>query len=233
MESDVAGRNTVLVIDDDESSRGFMADLLMIFGYNVISAADASDGYDLYYEKKPKAVFLDLIMPRISGYQFLSAFRYDIKVPVIAYSGWDNEHEIQNIIEAGADIFCKKTQDPELIIEDLNLILKFYSDAANNNIYFSKYIKIDFDNRIVIGRGCRQHLTHIHYGILDLLIRNQGKLLRNSVILNDIFGETHETDNYLIHSHINTIRNAIEPDRKNPIIIKTVPKAGYIFNHIA
>lgn len=227
----------ILIIDNETETSQLLRARLTILGYNIVLTATVDDALVYFNKECFDLVIIDIILPRLDGYEICSKIRNISKVPIILLSALTN---IQNRImglELGADDYILKPFSPKELEARIRSVLRRYS--INNKTPAKKKKKIfkigdliiDLNTKLVLKNNLKVKLTSIEFSVLELLVNNAGKSLSRTIILDNVWGYTPQriVDTRIIDVHISRLRSKLEENSSDPDLIITVRGIGYMF----
>jgi two-component system KDP operon response regulator KdpE len=224
---------TILVVDDDEQILDFLRPKLKGAGYNVLTANNGIEALEQAEAQDPDLLVLDLVMPKMDGFETLKEIRKFSAIPVIVLSARVADVDKIKGLELGADDYLSKPFNPDELIARIEAVrrrIKPIEARKTLKTLFFEDLTIDFEKHAVTVSGEAKYLTHIEWLLLDELARNAGRLITYNHILTYIWGPEYRDDIQLVRTWISRLRHKIEKDPDNPNLIRTLPKAGYIMN---
>lgn len=228
----------VLIIDDDADLLQLVSLIFKKAGYQVITANDGLDGISKFFMHRPNLIILDVMMPGSTGFDVCQRIRQVSDDPLIMLTALNQEQDMLQGLEAGADDFLSKPFNPEILLARANTVLRraHHSNGNNNHhegppsfSYNDGYLSIDIERHEVLIHGKRVKLTRREFRLLAYLARNAGKLLTFERILANVWGEEYQGSMDHVHVYVSHLRRKIEEDPKNPRYILTIHGMGYIF----
>ena len=226
----------VLIVDDEEHIVELLQFNLSNAGYRVITANNGLDALKMVKENKPDLLLLDLMLPGVDGLDVCKEIRRDkdiSKTSIIMLTAKGEELDKILGLELGADDYVTK---PFSIRELLARIKAVLRRTTNENIEGESYefgrLKIDFERHEVLIDGEKVELTLKEFELLEILIRNRGKILRRETLLDKVWGYEYIGETRTVDVHIRYLRKKIEDDDKNPKLIETIRGVGYRFNPV-
>ncbi len=233
---------TVLIIEDEAGLVKVLKAYLEKEGFQVFTSQDGNEGTQLFYETQPDLIILDLMLPGISGENIARKIRQSSSVPIIMLTAKGKEEEKLEGLGIGADDYVVKPASPREITARVKTILrraKSTSGRTQQEIIETKNLKIDtLSHRVNLKAkdksqpskpGEEISLTPTEYEILKHLALYPKKIFSRENLADLIFGYFWEGDPRTIDTHVKNLRRKIEPDPKNPAIVKTVFGVGYQF----
>ncbi len=227
-------KNKILIAEDDEDIVKLLKLYLENDGYNVISSNNGVDALEIIKNTKIDLAVLDIMMPRMDGYELTKKIREFSNLPVIILSAKDEVSDKILGLNIGADDYLTKPFNPlEIIARVKSNLRRFYDlnkedgsldDTGKLNL---GPFELDMNTFKVTKSGEEIFLTPTEYKILSLLMKSPGRVYTKLQIYENINGEYYETDDNTIMVHISKLREKIEENPKNPQYIKTVRGVGY------
>ncbi len=228
----------ILVVDDEKSIRQILETRLSIRGYKVILAANGEEALYLFRKEQPNLVILDIMLPKIDGYEVCSKIRKESQVPIIMLTALGDISDRVMGLELGADDYVMKPFSPKELEARIRSVLRrtgSFNILASNNIDQSilKFgtLAIDTNKRQVFKGNERIKLTGMEFNLLELLVTKAGERLSRAMILDRVWGYTPERylDTRVVDVHISRLRSKLEEDPSNPDLIITARGTGYMF----
>lgn len=221
--------DTILIIDDDEKLLGLLSEYLNKFGYKVITALDPEEGMKELNRKKPDLVILDVMLPNKTGFDVCKDIRKESSIPIIMLTARGDVTDRIVGLELGADDYLPKPFEPrELVARIQSIFRRISSLKTSQEIKFDNLI-IDIDKHLVLIDGLHIELTTMEFEILELFIRNQGKVLTRDRLMEMLKGTDWETYDRSVDVLISRLRQKLNDDPKHPKFIKTMWGSGYKF----
>lgn len=224
------GPPLVLVIDDEDRIRRFLRVSLEAEGYQFIEAAHPRDGLAQVASRQPDLVVLDLGLPDMDGHQVLSEIRAWTNVPVLILSVRDAESEIVRALDGGANDYVTKPFGLREFLARLRALLRS-SRREDEELsgYDDGHLQIDVALRRVVRDGEEVHLTPKEYALLIGLLRHRNRVVTQTRLLTDLWGETHRHDTHYLRILIARLRKKLGDDHADPMYVLTEPGVGYRF----
>jgi two-component system KDP operon response regulator KdpE len=223
------GRNTVLVVDDDQRMRRLLRLNLEKERYRVVTAEDGATGLEMAELEPPDLILLDVMMPEMDGFTFLERLRTFSDVPVLILTAKGEEQDTVRGLDLGADDYLTKPFSPaELLARVRAALRRQQPGAALAPTIVVGDLTINLARRRVIRGDEEIRLTPTEYKLLHELAANAGKVMLHSDLLARVWGpEYHDEVDYL-WTYVRYLRNKIEPDPGNPRYIISEPGVGYM-----
>jgi len=226
----------ILIVEDDASIVLGLEGALQDDGYETCAARTGPDGLRLAHEWRPDLLILDLMLPGMSGLEICKRLRDEGRlVPVIMLTSKAEENDKVLGLELGADDYVTKPFSLRELLARVRAHLRReeVSVPSQNGSKAEQYrfgdVVVDFKRHEVYKAGRLQELTNREFRLLEYFIHHPGELLTRDRLLNEIWGYEVYPTTRTVDNHILRLRKHIEPDAENPIYIKTVRGAGYLF----
>lgn len=224
----------ILVVDDEENIAELISYNLTSNGYKVIIANNGNDAVKLAVEEKPNLILLDLMIPGKDGYDVCKDIRSNSEIrntPIIMLTAKSEELDKILGLELGADDYITKPFSVRELLARVKAVLRRFSiSESENNILVFGNLTADFDKREILVNDKKLDLTLKEFELLEILIRNKGKILTRDTLLDKIWGYEYIGETRTVDVHIRYLRKKIELDDKNPKLIETIRGVGYRFN---
>jgi len=217
----------ILVIDDEPAIRRFLRTSLSAQNYSVLEAEDGESGLAMLQRNAIDVLVLDLGLPGIDGLEVLKRLRESgSSVPVIVLSSRDDEKGKVAALDIGADDYVTKPFGMEELLARIRAAVRHkLQQEGEKPVFRSGDLAVDLVRRIVTVRGQDVKLTPREYDLLRLLVAHAGKVLTHKFILREVWGS--ETDVQYLRIYIRTLRQKIEANPEQPILIQTEQGVGY------
>jgi DNA-binding response OmpR family regulator len=220
----------ILVVDDEEGIIKILRAYLERDGYQVLSAADGQEALQVARRHQPDLIVLDLMLPKISGWDVCRTLRQESQVPVIMATARDDVTDKIVGLELGADDYITKPFDPKELLARIRAVLRRKSSSTSpSERVIAGELEIDLArHQVHLGRELAP-LTPTEFDLLWLLAQAPGRVYSRLELLDKTQGEAYEGYERTIDSHIRNLRQKIEPDPRNPMYVLTVFGVGYKF----
>ena len=221
----------ILLAEDDSFTRNGLIDIFESEGYSVIAAEDGEAALKLFREERPDIVCLDIMMPKMNGYDVCRAIRKeDSRVPVLFLSAKSEEIDKVLGLELGADDYISKPFGVKEVIARIRAVTRRCYSGKNEapDTTFSMNDLVIHPAELKAMRESREiDLSLRDVKILSVFAKHRGKVLDRDIIYDAGWEISHMPNSRTLDQHISQLRKKIEIDPKNPVIIKTVHSAGY------
>jgi DNA-binding response OmpR family regulator len=220
---------TILVVDDAESLRTMVKSYLTQEGYRVVTAANGREALFVARQERPDLILLDLMMPELGGFEFITAHSRDGDAPVIILTAKIEESDKVLGLELGADDYLTKPFSLRELTARIRAVLRRAekSAAASSALLRVGELMLDRDSRLVTANGNTVELTPSEFDLLATMMASPGRVFSRLDLLDKLQGDTYEGYERTIDVHIRNLRTKIEPDPRNPRYVQTVYGIGY------
>ena len=217
----------ILVVDDESRMRKLVKDFLTREGYTVIEVGDGMEAMDIFYEEKDIAlVILDVMMPKMDGWQVCREIRESSKVPIIMLTARSEERDELQGFELGVDEYISKPFSPKILVARVNAILRRTLGNAGGEVIEAGGIVIDKAAHIVKIDGKPVELSYKEFELLAYFVENQGIALSREKILNNVWNYDYFGDARTIDTHVKKLRSKLGDKGE---YIRTIWGMGYKF----
>lgn len=224
----------ILIVDDEEHIIELIKFNLENNGYKVICANNGNDAVKLAKSEIPQLVLLDLMLPGLDGYDVCREIRKDPSistVPVIMITAKGEEIDKILGLELGADDYITKPFSIREMMARVKAMLRRAKTQYHDDTYAIADINIDFQKHEVIKHNKKVELTLKEFELLQILIKNKGRVMTRDFLLDKVWGYEYMGETRTVDVHIRHLRQKIEDDDKNPKYIETIRGIGYRFNY--
>ena len=220
----------ILVVDDEVRFARALAISLRARGYEVDTATTGEEGLELAAHAHPDVVVLDLGLPGIDGLDVVRALRGWSTVPVIVLSARHGEPSKVDALDAGADDYVTKPFGMDELLARLRALLRRASAAEEEAAVATEHFTLDLAAKTAAAAdGTPIHLTPREWGVVEVLVRNEGKLVSQKQLLQEVWGPQYETETDYLRVYLAAVRRKLEPDTSRPTYFITEPGMGYRF----
>lgn len=219
----------ILVVEDDRPLARALTRNLEVRGYEVVVAQDGPEAIRQAADHLPDLVLLDLGLPGIDGLGVLDSLRGWSDVPVIVLSARGTQEDKIEALDAGADDYVAKPFAMGELLARIRAALRRAAPAEDEAIVETPDFTIDLSVKKVRVRGSEIHLTPTEWGMVEILVRNPGRLISQSAILREVWGPSYEGETHYLRSYIAQIRRKLEPEPSRPRYFLTEAGMGYRF----
>jgi len=217
----------ILVVDDESRMRKLVRDFLVKKGYDVVEAGDGEEALDKFYADKEIAlIILDVMMPKLNGFEVCKEIREHSKVPIIMLTAKGGENDELNGFELGVDEYISKPFSPKILVARVEAILRRTNHTDEPQILNAGAITIDQSAHIVTIDGKQVDLSYKEFELLTYFIENAGIALSREKILNSVWNYDYFGDARTIDTHVKKLRSKMGTHGD---YIKTIWGMGYKF----
>ena len=223
----------ILVVEDEVSFSDALSYLLGREGFEV-SVADTGDGAIAEFDRHgADLILLDLMLPGLSGTEVCRQIRQRSNVPVIMLTAKDSEVDKVVGLELGADDYVTKPYSTRELVARIRAVLRRqsedFSDSVPDGVLTAGPVRMDIERHIVNVNEEQVQLPLKEFELLEFLIRNSGRVLTRSQLIDRVWGSDYFGDTKTLDVHVKRLRAKVEVDPANPLFIQTVRGLGYKF----
>lgn len=217
----------ILVVDDESRMRKLVRDFLERAGFQVLEAGDGMEALDVFYDNQDIGlIILDVMMPKMDGWEVCREIRKESKVPIIMLTARGEERDELNGFELGVDEYISKPFSPKILVARVNALLRRTSGLAMDQMVSAGGIEIDKAAHIVKIDGNPVDLSFKEFELLTYFMENQGIALSREKILNNVWNYDYFGDARTIDTHVKKLRNKLGDKGE---YIRTIWGMGYKF----
>ena len=217
----------ILVVDDESRMRKLVRDFLVKKGYDVVEAGDGEEALDKFYaDKEISLIILDVMMPKMNGFEVCREIREHSKVPIIMLTAKGGENDELNGFELGVDEYISKPFSPKILVARVEAILRRTNQTDEAQTLTAGAITIDQSAHIVTIDGKPVELSYKEFELLTYFIENAGIALSREKILNSVWNYDYFGDARTIDTHVKKLRSKMG---SHGDYIKTIWGMGYKF----
>jgi two-component system response regulator RegX3 len=221
----------VLVVEDEPSFSEPLTFMLRREGYEVTVAETGPSALTEFDRVGPDLVLLDLMLPGMSGTEVCRVLRAKSNVPVIMLTARDSEIDKVVGLELGADDYVTKPFSSRELLARIRAVLRRRGDDDEllPGVLEGGPIRLDVDRHVVTVNGAVTQLPLKEFDLLEVLLRNAGRVLTRGQLIDRVWGASYVGDTKTVDVHVKRLRTKIEPDPANPRYVTTVRGLGYKF----
>ena len=209
-------KTKILVVDDESRMRKLVKDFLVRQGYTVLEAADGMEAMDYFYEDKDIAlIILDVMMPKMDGWQVCREIRMHSKVPIIMLTARSEERDELQGFDLGVDEYISKPFSPKILVARVEAILRRTQGNGNTDEISAGGIVVDKAAHTVMSDGSPVDLSFKEFELLTYFIENQGIALSREKILNNVWNYDYFGDARTIDTHVKKLSCCAPQNKKN------------------
>ena len=221
----------VLIIEDEANYRETVGFLLGKEGFEVTEAADGTAGLAAYDRQGADIVLLDLMMPGLSGTEVCRQLRVRGQVPIIMLTARDTEIDKVVGLELGADDYVTKPFSHRELVARIRAVLRRGADLeVGTDVVEASGVRMDVERHETTVRGAPVQLALKEFELLEVLLRNSGRVLTRGQLIDRVWGSDYVGDTKTLDVHVKRLRAKLEADPANPVLLVTVRGLGYKFN---
>ncbi|MFF8818635.1 MULTISPECIES: response regulator [Leucobacter] len=221
----------ILIADDDPQILRALRITLTAKGYEVVTAADGKDAIAVAIDHDPDLLVLDLGMPQLDGLAVIQAFRGWSHAPILVVSGRAGADDKIEALDAGADDYVTKPFSVGELLARIRALTRRSPQGEAAPTARLGAVTVDLAAHSIVREtptGDKQiKLTPTEWQVIDILIRNMGKLVTRHTLLTSIWGTEHAEDTGYLRLYVSQLRKKIEDDPAHPVHILTEPGMGY------
>ncbi len=218
----------ILIVDDENRMRKLVRDFLAKAGYQILEAEDGAEALDVFFANSDIAlVILDVMMPKLNGYEVLKEIRGYSKVPVVMLTARGEEHDELKGFELGVDEYISKPFSPKILVARVQALLRRNTSGGNAEILEEGGILLDKTAHMVVIDGNEIDLSYKEFELLSYFMENKGIALSREKILNSVWNYDYFGDARTIDTHVKKLRSKM--GEKGNEYIKTIWGLGYKF----
>ncbi|PKW19616.1 response regulator [Saccharopolyspora spinosa] len=221
----------VLVVDDEPQLLRALRINLTARGYEVLTAADGSSALRVAIDGKPDVVVLDLGLPDMDGSEVIAGLRGWTTVPIIVLSARADSADKVQALDAGADDYVTKPFGMDELLARLRAAVRRSntSEAGDQPLVETATFTVDLSAKKVLREGVEVHLTPTEWGMLEVLARNQGRLVAQKQLLKEVWGPQYANETHYLRVYLAQLRRKLEVDPSHPRHLITEAGMGYRF----
>ena len=217
----------ILVVDDESRMRKLVRDFLIRDNFDVLEAADGEEALDIFYrDKEISLIILDIMMPKINGWDVCREIRETSKIPIIMLTAKGEETDELQGFDLGVDEYIAKPFSPKILVARVQAILRRSNKIADEETVQAGTIRMDKAAHLVTVGTERVELSYKEFELLAYFIENQGIALSREKILNHVWNYDYFGDARTIDTHVKKLRNKLG---KSGDYIKTIWGMGSKF----
>ena len=219
----------VLVVEDEESYSDALAYMLRKEGYDVAIATTGPDALSEFDRNGADIVLLDLMLPGLPGTEVCRQIRATSSVPVIMVSAKDDEVDKVVGLELGADDYVTKPYSPRELVARIRAVLRrgVGETATDTSVLEAGPVRMDVERHVVTVDGSEQRLPLKEFELLEMFLRNPGRVLTRGQLIDRVWGADYVGDTKTLDVHVKRLRAKLEPDPSEPKYLTTVRGLGY------
>lgn len=223
--------SNILIVDDDTELTDLLVQYLEPEGFNVICVHDGENAVKKALNQPFDAIILDVMLPRINGFEVLKAIREHLETPVLMLTARGDDIDRIVGLEIGADDYLPKPCNPRELVARLRAILRRTQKLpVSRPIIDHQGINVDCSKRMATQEGIPMDLTNAEFNILEMLIKSPGQAFSKEELTEYALGRKYTAYDRSIDVHISNLRNKLGDNQQGEPLVKTVRGFGYMFN---
>jgi two-component system response regulator RegX3 len=219
----------VLVVEDEESFSDALSFMLRREGYEVVVASDGNEALTAFDKHGADLVLLDLMLPGLAGTEVCRQIRTHSTVPIIMLTAKDGEVDKVVGLELGADDYVTKPFSSRELLARVRAVLRRHGEVEDMvpPAVESGPVRMDIERHVVTVRGTQVAMPLKEFDLLEILVRNSGRVLTRGQLIDRVWGSDYVGDTKTLDVHIKRLRAKVEEDPSNPVHLLTVRGLGY------
>lgn len=223
--------NNILIVDDDTELTELLVQYLEPEGFNVVCVHDGESGVKKALNQPFDAIILDVMLPKLNGFEVLKAIREHLETPVLMLTARGDDIDRIVGLEIGADDYLPKPCNPRELVARLRAILRRTQKIPTSRPIIEQHgIVVDCSKRIVTYHGEPMELTNAEFNILEMLMKSPGQAFSKEELTEYALGRKYTAYDRSIDVHISNLRNKLGDNQEGEPLVKTVRGFGYMFN---
>jgi two-component system KDP operon response regulator KdpE len=220
----------VLVVDDEPQILRALRINLLARQYGVVTASTGAEALRAAAADHPDLVVLDLGLPDMDGVDVVRSLRAWTPVPIVVLSGRMTSSAKVDALDAGADDYVTKPFSVEELLARIRAVSRRVGSAEDAEpVQLGRWTVDLVDRTVIDGDGGRAHLTPTEWQLLDVLLRNPGRLVSQRMLLQQVWGPTYIDETHYLRQYMKNLRRKLEDDPARPQHLLTEPGMGYRF----
>jgi DNA-binding response OmpR family regulator len=221
--------SNILIIEDDPAILRVVKDNFVTRGYRVKTARNGEEGLDAALNGRPDLVILDIMLPKINGFEICRAVRAEkLEMPILMLTAKGQEEDIVRGLELGADDYITKPFSVRELMARAQAFLRRRQAGAAPSYKFGRCELDTVSHRLLRG-SVEVALTNKEFRLLEFFLQHPGRALTRDMIMNAVWGNTILVTARSVDRCVTTLRSKIEPDAHRPTFIHTIREIGYRF----
>ena len=221
----------ILIVEDEASFSDPLSWLLEREGHEVVVREDGRSGLEEFTRNPADLVLLDVMLPGMSGVEVCRELRRESSVPIIMLTAKDSEVDKVVGLEIGADDYVTKPYSARELLARINAVLRrrIAPPAQEDHIMRVGDVELDADSHVVVVRGEPVSMPLKEFELLEMLMRNHGRVLTRAQLIDRVWGADYVGDTKTLDVHIKRVRGKVEENPSSPRMITTIRGLGYKF----
>ncbi|QRO87567.1 response regulator transcription factor [Kytococcus sedentarius] len=221
----------ILIVEDEASFSDPLSWLLEREGHEVVVREDGRSGLEEFTRNPADLVLLDVMLPGMSGVEVCRELRRESSVPIIMLTAKDSEVDKVVGLEIGADDYVTKPYSARELLARINAVLRrrVAPPAQEDHVVRVGDVELDADSHVVVVRGEPVSMPLKEFELLEMLMRNHGRVLTRAQLIDRVWGADYVGDTKTLDVHIKRVRGKVEENPSSPRMITTIRGLGYKF----
>lgn len=219
----------ILVVDDEPQLLRALRITLRARGYEVEIASDGKSALAAAADKHPELIVLDLGLPDLDGIEVIEGLRPWFTGPIVVLSARQDSDDKVLALDAGADDYVAKPFGMDELLARLRAALRRATPAPDSVVVVTEAFTVDLAAKRVRAGDHDVRLTPTEWGMLEVLVRNPGRLVPRKQLLREVWGPAYGDESNYLRVYIAQLRRKLEPDPSHPRYLITEPGMGYRF----
>ena len=220
----------ILLADDDPQILRALRITLSARGYEVTTASDGRAALDAAAKVHPELVVLDLGMPGLTGIEVIEALRGWTQVPILVVSGRTESWDKVEALDAGADDYVTKPFQADELLARIRALTRRTPEPGGGPVVTFGDVTVDLSAHVVTRDGSPVRLTPTEWKLLEVLVRNPGRLVTREHLLTEVWGPQYTTDTGYLRLYLSQLRKKLEQEPSAPRHLLTEAGMGYRFD---
>jgi DNA-binding response OmpR family regulator len=224
---------TILVVDDEPVIRSSIAEALSGEGYQVAEAVDGASALAAFRESKPNLVLLDVMLPGLSGIEICRIIRAESTTPIILLTARDAEADKVLGLEVGADDYVTKPFSLRELMARVRAVLRRLDEPQKvSDLLELNGVQVDLPGHRLLRNGVALPIKPQAFRLLTFLMENPGRVFSRNQLLEQVWGSDFPGETRTVDVHMHALRELIEEDPADPIVLQTIRGVGYVLRPI-
>ena len=221
----------IMVVEDEESFSEALSFMLKREGYEVEVASDGNQALEVFEQRGADLILLDLMLPGVSGLEVCRIIRTRSQVPIIMLTAKDGEIDKVVGLEIGADDYVTKPFSSRELLARVRSVLRRHGEPEEllSTTVEAGPVRMDVDRHVVTVRGEPVAMPLKEFDLLELLVRNAGRVLTRAQLIDRVWGADYVGDTKTLDVHVKRLRAKVEAEPGQPVHLVTVRGLGYKF----
>jgi len=218
----------ILVVEDEYDIRELLQNYLENEGYQVLTASDGEQALDVFHQSNADLVLLDILLPRLNGYEVCRVIREESNIPIIMLTALDGEQNQLRGFDLHIDDYIPKPFSMPILLRKIDAVLRRTGGCGVTKQISYRALTLDLDGYKVYLSGQIIDLTQREFDLLKILLQNKGRVLSRQTLLNQVWSYDFFGDERIVDTHIKNLRKKLSVD-----YIETIRGVGYRIDYEA